>query len=510
MADPLIDRTLDDRYVLRRRLGGGGMGTVYLAEQRSMERLVAVKVIAPVLATDERVTARFLREARLCGRISHPRVVTVFDFGRTPDGLLYLVMEQVQGRTLSDLIAEGPVPVERALGLAIQICEALQAAHVQGIVHRDLKPGNVMLLDTLDGRDAVKVLDFGLARSLAGDDETVTRSGTMLGTPAYMPPEVARGLGCDTRGDLYALGVLLYELLVGQPPFSGAALSIVMHHAYHPTPALPTHVPPVVARLVERLMEKEPDDRPATAAEVSGLLAAALEVGVSDPGAAALQSRQDASVPAQGGAGEPRLRGGSRRWWALGGIGLVVLAIGGWWGVVSDPPDPRPRPPEGGPRPPIVRKDGTNGGEAPPFVNGDRTNGGSETGLDERGRDFGGSETGLDERGRDFGGSETGSDERGRALGGSETGLDERGRDLGGSETGLDERGRALGGSETPPVVAQHDGGVAPKPEAGRGLRRRKPPVATPAIPPTDAPVAPATRPPLPGAFIRPAAPTSP
>ncbi|MEZ4472807.1 MAG: serine/threonine-protein kinase [bacterium] len=282
--DDLTGRTLDGRYVLKARIGAGGMGAVYRAEQVSMERTVAVKVISPALITDERVTGRFLREARLCGRIAHARVVSVFDFGRTDDGIHYLVMEHLSGRTLAEALADGPLPPARAVDLAIQIGEALQAAHGLGIIHRDLKPGNVMLLDTPDGSDAVKVLDFGLARSLEGDDTPLTQSGTMFGTPTYMSPEVAKGQGCDTRGDLYALGTILYELLSGAPPFTGTnALALAMHHAFQAPPTLPTVVSPALTRLVTQLLEKDPDDRPADVAEVRERLLATPEHRGSEP-----------------------------------------------------------------------------------------------------------------------------------------------------------------------------------------------------------------------------------
>lgn len=320
-ADALVGRTLDTRYTLRARLGQGGMGAVYLADQHSMDRPVAVKVIAPALAGDARVAARFLREARLAGRITHPRVVAVYDFGRTAEGLLYLVMEWVAGQSLAELLRQGPLPQDRALELAGQIAEALQAAHTLGIVHRDLKPGNVMVLP--DG--GVKVVDFGLARSLAGEDESVTRSGTMVGTPAYMPPEVALGQSTDARGDLYALGTVLYELLAGHPPFRGTALAVAMHHAYQPPPPLPSTVPPVVARLVEQLMEKTPAQRPESAAVVSARLAA-LRSQVTEAARVAPPARVEDTASVEEAVPTPRAR-----WGALGLV--AALGVGAWaWG----------------------------------------------------------------------------------------------------------------------------------------------------------------------------------
>lgn len=336
--DALHGRDIDGRYTLQTPLGKGGMGAVYSATQRSMQRIVAVKVIAPRLITDDTVTRRFLREARLSGRIAHPHVVSVFDSGRTPDGLHYLVMERIDGCTLADAIAaEAPFEPARAVDIAAQICDGLAAAHAQDVAHRDLKPANIMLVEGA-GAQSVKLLDFGLARSLAGDLSVLTETGVMFGTPAYMPPEVARGENCDGRGDLYALGIVLFEMLSGALPFSGNhALALAMHHANTPPPPLPETVPAPLRAIVRRLLAKTPDARPATAALTRTLLRASL---APESGPAITNA-----MPAALGLSVPPDRRGARIGWAA--IVVGVLAAGGW---LLTRPEPTPvEPPEAPP-----------------------------------------------------------------------------------------------------------------------------------------------------------------
>ena len=278
-VDPLIGRTIDGRFVVRERLGQGGMGVVYRAWQASIGRDVAVKVIRPRPGHDGASAKRFLREAKLASQLSQPSTVSVFDFGQTDDGTLYLVMELVRGRTLADeLRALGRLPPARAVRIGVQLCDALEAAHRLGIIHRDLKPANVMILDDPPGRDLVKVLDFGLAKAIDTDESTVTQSGRLVGTPSHLSPEVALGAGATASSDLYAVGVLLFEMLDGRLPFESDSVNLmVAMHAYQAAPALGPHVPRGLARAVARTLSKEPAARPASASVLRGLIEAALD-----------------------------------------------------------------------------------------------------------------------------------------------------------------------------------------------------------------------------------------
>ena len=278
-GDPLIGRTIDGRFVVRERLGQGGMGVVYRAWQASIGRDVAVKVIRPRPGHDGATAKRFLREAKLASQLSQPSTVSVFDFGQTDDGTLYLVMELVRGRTLADeLRAHGRLSPARAVRIGVQLCDALEAAHRLGIIHRDLKPANVMILDDPPGRDLVKVLDFGLAKATDTDESTVTQSGRMVGTPSHLSPEVAMGAVATSSSDLYAVGVLLFEMLDGRLPFVSDSVNLmVAMHAYQAAPALGPHVPRGLARAVAATLAKEPSARPASAAALRGWIEAALD-----------------------------------------------------------------------------------------------------------------------------------------------------------------------------------------------------------------------------------------
>jgi serine/threonine-protein kinase len=275
--DPLLGRELDGQYTILEKLGQGAMGAVYRAAQHSVSREVAVKVVSPHRVSEPAVIKRFLREAKLASRLGHPNAVTVIDFGQTDDGVFYLVMELVLGRTLDQVIdAEGVFAPERVVRIGAQVCDALEAAHALQIVHRDLKPSNIMLLSS--GRDLVKVLDFGLAKSVAADQAstTMTSAGELVGTPAFMPPELALGQPCDGRGDLYSLGVVLYLLGSGRLPFqSQSPHELVAMHGTEPAPPM-QGVPPALGRVIDRLLAKDPADRYQTAAAVRAALDASL------------------------------------------------------------------------------------------------------------------------------------------------------------------------------------------------------------------------------------------
>ena len=261
---------LCDRYTLERELGRGGMATVYLAHDLRHDRPVALKVLDPALGA-ALGTDRFLREIRLTARLEHPHILPVFDSGEVA-GHLWYTMPYIEGESLQDRLGrDHRLPLDEALRITLEVAEALGYAHAHGVVHRDIKPGNVML----DGRHA-RLGDFGIARAAevaAGTDPT--EPGLALGTPAYMSPEQATGGRVDGRTDVYALGCLLYEMLAGEPPFTGpTSQAIVAKHLLSPVPLLTTvrDVPAPVAAAVGRALAKEPADRFATAGEFARML----------------------------------------------------------------------------------------------------------------------------------------------------------------------------------------------------------------------------------------------
>ncbi len=280
--DALLGRVFDGRFEVRTSLGQGGMGTVYRGWQLTVDREIAIKVIHPKLASDRVAVKRFLREARLSSRLNQPNIVNVYDFGQTEDGILYIAMELLRGHTLGrELEAMRPLPLRRVLTIGQQLCDALDSAHGQGIVHRDLKPNNIVILDDPPGRDLIKVLDFGLAKSLVNDTSSlVTHSNAILGTPLYMPPEQIEGQPSDQRADLYSLGCILYQMLSGRPPFVADSVNLVLaKHVSEKATPLPDGVTPVLVTAVERLMEKDPAKRMQSAREVREVMQSIVEAG---------------------------------------------------------------------------------------------------------------------------------------------------------------------------------------------------------------------------------------
>ncbi len=286
-TDPRIGTVLSERYRLDALLGEGGMGKVYAAEHVLMKKRLAVKVLHRELTLVPEVVARFEREAMAAANIDHPNVAAATDFGRLPDGSVFLVLEFVQGRSLREEIAAGAMPVERALNIARQIASGLRGAHGHGIVHRDLKPENVMLVERDGDPDFVKVLDFGVAKVPIGEVPAVTgtpisRAGMVFGTPEYMAPEQALGEPVDGRADLYALGVMLFEMLAGDRPFlSESPVGILGQQLSQAPPLFADRVghgvvPPVVERAVHGLLARDKDRRPASAREVEDSLSSLL------------------------------------------------------------------------------------------------------------------------------------------------------------------------------------------------------------------------------------------
>jgi serine/threonine-protein kinase len=279
------------QYRITGVLGRGGMGVVYVAEHVLLGRPAAVKVLQPKLAAQQDFVTRFFNEARTASAIEHPGIVEIYDFGWTPTGTAFIVMELLRGETLRARRERAPLPWTTALAFTRQIAGALGAAHAKGIIHRDLKPDNVFVVQDpeVPGGERIKILDFGLAK-LAGSspNQHLTRTGFVLGTPTYMAPEQCRGIAVDSRADLYALGCLLFELCAGRPPFLGEGAGDVMGaHMYMPPPtiaSLARTVPPELEALVQRLLAKTPLDRVQTADEVIRLVdTVTARVGATTP-----------------------------------------------------------------------------------------------------------------------------------------------------------------------------------------------------------------------------------
>jgi len=274
--DALVGTTLAGKYRIDARLNEGGMGTVYRGCHILMDKTVAIKVLRPSLAADEKIVARFSREARAASRITHPNAISVTDFGEDESGHVFLVMEYLSGKTLKHVIREeGPLSLARVVEITRQIGDALNAAHEQGIVHRDLKSDNIMLVDTMTG-DHAKVLDFGIAKINEPEgavDTNLTAPNLVIGTPQYMSPEqCSQDVEIDARSDIYSLGVILFEMLVGHVPFSGDSPTIVMmKHLQEPVPSVleeRSDLPASVARVVARAMAKVRDNRYQNVAEL--------------------------------------------------------------------------------------------------------------------------------------------------------------------------------------------------------------------------------------------------
>jgi serine/threonine-protein kinase len=302
--DSLIGSTLAGKYRIDARLNEGGMGTVYRATHVLMEKTVAIKVLRPSLAADEKIVARFSREARAASRISHPNALSVTDFGEDENGIVFLVMEFLSGRTLKQVIRDdGPLPLLRVVEIIRQVGDALHAAHQQGVVHRDLKSDNIMLLDTMAG-DHAKVLDFGIAKinEPDGNRDTggLTAPNLVIGTPQYMSPEQCSQTGeIDARSDIYSLGVILYEMFVGHVPFTAESPTMVMmKHLQEPVPSVldeRSDVPPTVARVIARAMAKLPANRYQTVAELVEDLTIASGLATFAPVPAQMASRPPTS-----------------------------------------------------------------------------------------------------------------------------------------------------------------------------------------------------------------------
>jgi serine/threonine-protein kinase len=264
------------QYALKRKLGAGGMGEVWLAEHGLLKRPCAGKFVRPELAAHPAASGRFAREVQAVTGLTHPNTVRVYDYGRADDGSFYYVMEYLDGPTLDQLVRDrGPLPPGRVVYLLRQLCGALAEAHAAGLVHRDVKPGNVIVARLGGVCDVAKLLDFGLVldESAAGGDGRLTRAGAVMGTPAYMPPEQAAGEAVDARGDVYALGAVAYFALTGRPPHEGkTARQVLAAVLTEPVPP-PAGVPADLAAVVTRCLARDPADRFATVRDLDRALA---------------------------------------------------------------------------------------------------------------------------------------------------------------------------------------------------------------------------------------------
>ncbi len=329
-TDITTTTTLGGRYVLVRRVGAGGMGTVWEAEDTVLKRRVAVKILAQYLCGNENVAARFLREAQAAGRLTHPNVAQVFDYGEDA-GCPYIVLELVPGSTLRKVLNDrGRLPAAEAAEVGAQIAEALAAAHAEGIVHRDVKPGNVMVAP--DGR--VKVMDFGIADAVWF--EPITDTGTIMATARYISPEQATGGGATAASDVYSLGVVLYEALAGRLPFEAESPFAIAHaHAYDPPPPLDraaADVPTSIVAAVEAAMRKEPRERPPALELAAALRTASLDdatVVLSGVATSASVVRPDATARLPATISPAGASQGSRRVavWMLAGMALLAVVL---------------------------------------------------------------------------------------------------------------------------------------------------------------------------------------
>jgi len=303
--DPMVGRTLEGRYTILAKLGAGSMGTVYRAKQHAMGREVAIKILRGDRAADDSAKARFMREARANSLLGSPNTVTVFDFGQSESGEFYLAMELLEGESLGQRLTRvGRLSPAVAVDAARQALRSLGEAHAKGIIHRDLKPDNLFFARVLTSAsrpgsdpgepdaqahdEIVKVLDFGIAKMITEDDPNPmsvveTQAGTVFGTPRYMSPEQAQGKPLDARSDLYSLGVIVYQMLTGRPPFTDNDAVVVMARHIKSTPKRPNEaapdafVPRELEDVVMRTLAKDPNDRPASAEVLAGELLAALE-----------------------------------------------------------------------------------------------------------------------------------------------------------------------------------------------------------------------------------------
>jgi serine/threonine protein kinase len=276
-AQTFVGRVIDSRYRVLSRIGEGGMGTVYAAEHVEIGKRVAVKILHRIFSGEEQLVERFRREARAASKVGHPHIIDVSDFGTTEEGCAYFVMELLEGLDLADvLVNEGRLDPSRAVRISVQLCQALEAAHTAGIIHRDLKPENVFLVSRDGKADFAKVLDFGIARNLFGESQRLTNPGMAMGTPEYMAPEQALGRPADRRTDIYAVGALLHEMVMGVAPFKADSPQAMLDAKRRPLESLRIarpELPPALDAIILKTLAADPDHRPQTMTQLEYELA---------------------------------------------------------------------------------------------------------------------------------------------------------------------------------------------------------------------------------------------
>src|SRR5882762_123407 len=287
----LVGQVLDGRYRIIRKLGEGGMGEVFAAEHVHIEKRFAIKLLRPEIVSNPEAVIRFRQEARSSSSIGHRNIIAIEDFGQLPDGRIYMCMELLNGAALNDMITQ-PMGVDRLLNILIQTGHGLAAAHFKGIIHRDMKPENVFVTIGANGEDVPKLLDFGIAK-VAGNDgqNNLTRTGTIFGTPFYMAPEQALGNPVDARTDIYAVGVIMYEIFAGSLPFQGESFMgiLTQHITTEPEPVAQRaakagrQLPPGLADVITRCMQKNPAQRFAAMDELVSVLIPIYR-GIAGPG----------------------------------------------------------------------------------------------------------------------------------------------------------------------------------------------------------------------------------
>jgi serine/threonine-protein kinase len=357
--DPFIGTTLDGRYRVIRKIGEGGMGAVYLAEHVMIEKQVAIKVLSGDLSWRSDLAQRFQQEAKAASKIGQENIIDITDFGQTPSGAAYFVMEYLRGRDLAhEVRGRGAMPASRIARILVQVCRALGAAHAKGIFHRDLKPDNIFLVEREGRADFVKVLDFGLAKISALDANNgnrLTRSGSVFGTAEYMSPEQARGEVADHRTDVYAMGCILYEMLTGDVPFRADTFMATLRKQIEDAPQPPSRrkpelkIPPALDAVTMKALKKDRAQRYQTMKELALAICAAA-----GEDAKALWGKEDFGDPLLGPVVDlqttgkrPAIARTPKKLTApmAGAIGAIVVAIAAVWWLARAKPEPPPPPP---------------------------------------------------------------------------------------------------------------------------------------------------------------------
>jgi serine/threonine-protein kinase len=334
----LVGQLIADRYRVLKKIGEGGMGEVYLAEHIYIEKRVALKLLRAEVLSNQEAVVRFRQEARSASSIGHDNIIQIDDFGTLPDGRIYMAMEFLSGSPLNELIARQPLPLPRALDILIQTTKGLAAAHAKGITHRDMKPENIFVINK-DGRDLPKILDFGIAK-VSGNDaqQNLTVAGSIFGTPFYMAPEQAMGAKMDHRVDIYAMGIILYEVFCGQVPFKAESFMGILTQHITSEPMPPSQMaahngrmcPPELEAIILRAVRKDPNQRYQSMAELTNALIDFVRYAVGPEVA-------NQYYPARGSSSMPIAyqhqpqkppTPGNRRLLVFGGIGAAVVALG--------------------------------------------------------------------------------------------------------------------------------------------------------------------------------------